>query len=269
MALHPSPSEPVFKRLRIAILLLILFVVAFSQLLAGWRSRDWNDPLYVGIWFVNGDGGATTASYLDSLDADAFEPVERFFTEQGDAYGLELDMPFRIWIAGDLESAPPAPPEDGGWFDVLTWSLRMRWFVTRLHFSYHGPTPDITLFAIYRESGHGGTLDRSTALRKGMIVFANLYAIREMHGSNQMVVAHEMLHTLGAGDKYDLSTGLPLVPHGLADPARTPLYPQPQAELMAGRIALGPAEAATPHSLSQVTIGPATAYEIGWTETPP
>ena len=269
MEFLPSPSEPVFKRLRIAILLLILFVVAFSQLLASWRSRDWNDPLLVGIWLVNGDGGATISAYLDSLESNAYEPVERFFAEQAEAYGLALDKPFRIWIAGDLESAPPAPPEQGGWFDVLTWSLKMRWFVTGLHFAYDGPTPDITLFAIYREGGHGGTLDRSTALRKGMIVFANLYAIREMHGSNQMVIAHELLHTLGASDKYDLATGLPLHPHGLADPDRTPLFPQQQAELMAGRIALGPAEAATPRSLSQVIIGPATAYEIGWTETPP
>ena len=258
-----------FKFLRIAILLYILLFVALGQWLASWRSRDWNDPLDVGIWLVNGDGSAIAGSYLDSLEADAFEPIERFFADEAHAYGLALDQPFRIRIAGDLETTPPVPPEQGGWFDVLVWSLEMRWFVTRLHFSYDGPTPDITLFAIYREGGLGGTLDRSTALRKGMIVFANLYAIREMHGSNQMVVAHEVLHTLGASDKYDLSTGLPLHPHGLADPDRTPVFPQEAAELMAGRIALGPAEAATPHSLSQVTIGPATAHEIGWTGTPP
>ena len=258
-----------FKRLRIAILLYILVFVALGQWLASWRSRDWNDPLYVGIWLVNGDGSATTGSYLDSLDDSVFEAIERFFEEQAQDHGLELDMPFRISIAGNLETAPPAPPEQGGGFDVLAWSLKMRWFVTRLHFSYDGPTPDITLFAIYREGGDGGTLDRSTALRKGMIVIANLYANREMHGSNQMVIAHEVLHTLGATDKYDLATGLPLHPHGLADPDRTPLFPQLEAELMAGRIALGSAEAATPHSLSQVMIGPATAFEIGWTEAPP
>ena len=258
-----------FKRLRIAILLYILLFVALGQWLATWRSRDWSDPLYVGIWLVNGDGSAATGSYLDSLERDAFAEIERFFAEEGRPYGVELDQPFRIWLAGGVEKPPPAPPEQGGWFDVAVWSLKMRWFVTRLHLSHDGPTPDITLFAIYREGGHGGTLDRSTALRKGMIVIANLYATREMHGSNQMVVAHEVLHTLGASDKYDLSTGLPLHPQGFADPDRAPLFPQESAELMAGRIALGPAEAATPHSLRQVTIGPATAYEIGWTEAPP
>jgi hypothetical protein len=269
MAIKPSSSELVFKRLRIAILLYILLFVALGQWLASWRSRNWNDPLHVGIWLVNGDGDATTGGYLDTLEGDSFEAIESFFAEQAEAYGLELDMPFRIELAGELDEAPPAAPEDGGWFDVLAWSLKMRWFVTGLHFGYDGPTPDITLFAIYREGGNGGTLDRSTALRKGMIVVANLYASREMHGSNEMVIAHEVLHTLGAGDKYDLATGLPLHPEGLADPDLTPLFPQRQAELMAGRIALGPAEAATPHSLRQVMIGPATAHEIGWTGTPP
>lgn len=269
MAVRQSSSEPVFKRLRIAILLLILFVVAFGELLAGWRSRDWNDPLLVDIWLVNGDGSATTGDYLDSLDRGAFEDIERFFAAEARAYGIALDTPFRVWLAGKLDEAPPAVPDQGGWLDVLSWSLRMRWFVTRLNFANDGPTPDITVFAIYREGGDGGAIDRSTALRKGMIAIAHLYAIREMHGSNELVIAHEVLHTLGASDKYDLATGLPLYPVGFAEPDRTPTYPQAKAELMAGRIALGPAEAATPHSLRQATIGPATAYEIGWTGTPP
>jgi len=269
MASHPFRGEPVFKFLRIAILLYVLLFVALGQLLASWRSRDWNDSLSVGIWLVNGDGSARTGSYLDSLETGAFAAIERFFAEEGQAYGLELGKPFRIRIAGPLDEAPPAPPDQGGWLGVAAWSLKMRWFVTSLHFRYDGPTPDITLFAIYQEGGQGGTLDRSTALRKGMIVVANLYASGEMHGSNQVVVAHEILHTLGATDKYDLSTGLPLHPLGFADPARAPVYPQAAAELMAGRIALGPTEAVTPASLAEVTIGPATAFEIGWTEAPP
>jgi hypothetical protein len=264
MAFRPSPSEPVFRHLRIAILLLILFAVAFNQLLASWRSRDWNDTLYVGVWLINGDGESATDSYLDSLQTGDFEPLERFFADQGQSYGLDLDKPFLIWLAGKLDEPPPPAPEAGGRFDVLVWSLRMRWFVTRLHFAYDGPTPDITLFAVYRDGANSSTLDRSTALRKGMIAIANLWALREMHGSNQMVMAHEVLHTLGATDKYDPATGLPLQTTGFADPDRSPLYPQARAEVMAGRVPLSPAEAATPHSLREVVIGPETAREIGW-----
>jgi len=261
-------ARPLFKRFRIAILLYILLFVALGQFLTARRSTDWNDTLWVDVYLVNGDAGPATGTYLDTLAPDAFAPVEEFFAEQAKAYGVTLEAPFRVRLAGQLEEAPPPVPEQGSWLSIAAWSLRMRWFVTALHFRSDRPTPDITVFAVYRAGGHGGTLDRSTALRKGMIAIAYLFAQREMHGSNQMIVAHELLHTLGAVDKYDLATTLPLHPTGFAEPERSPLYPQAKAELMAGRIPLGPDRAATPSSLGQVVIGPATALEIGWTEIP-
>ena len=57
-----------------------------------------------------------------------------------------------------------------------------------------------------------------------------------MRGSDDMVIAHELLHTLGATDKYDLRTNQPAHPDGFAEPDREPLYPQSFAELMGGRI---------------------------------
>jgi hypothetical protein len=77
-------------------------------------------------------------------------------------------------------------------------------------------------------------------------------------------MAHEMLHTLGATDKYDLANGLPSWPAGYADPERKPLYPQTQAELMGGRIPIDAHHAEVPGSLSDVIVGAATATEIGW-----
>ena len=257
-----------FKRLRIAILLLILFCVALNELLAGFRSRDWNDPLRVDIHLVNGDGSATTQGFIDGITPEAFSGIERFFAEEAHRYGVGLEQPFRIWLAGELEEPPPVIPPDAGWFDVVAWSLKMRWFVTKLNWANDGPTPDITLFAIYEDGDGGVALDRSTALRKGMIVIAHLFARREMQGSNEAIAAHEILHTLGALDKYDLSTGQPHYPIGFAEPDRSPLYPQTRAELMGGRIPLGPAEAVTPHRLNQVMVGPYTAREIGWTDGP-
>jgi len=34
------------------------------------------------------------------------------------------------------------------------------------------------------------------------------------------VIAHELLYTLNATDKYDLNTGLPIFPNGYAEPER-------------------------------------------------
>ena len=70
------------------------------------------------------------------------------------------------------------------------------------------------------------------------MAIAHLYADDGAHGSNQVVIAHELLHTLGATDKYDRATGQPLVPEGLGDPGQSPRYPQQFGEIMAGRVAV-------------------------------
>jgi hypothetical protein len=92
----------------------------------------------------------------------------------------------------------------------------------------------------------------------------HLFADPQAHGGNQVVIAHELLHTLGASDKYDLATGQPLDPGGLGDPEASPRYPQHVGEIMAGRIATSPREAVIPASLDEMTVGSATAREIGW-----
>ena len=51
---------------------------------------------------------------------------------------------------------------------------------------------------------------------------------------------------------------------GYADPFADPLYPQPAAEIMGGRVALAPEEAAIPASLADVVVGPETAAEVNW-----
>jgi hypothetical protein len=145
----------------------------------------------------------------------------------------------------------------------------MRWLTAKLHWTDDRPTPDITLFLNYHAAAGTATLDRSTALRKAMIALANVYAERQFTGSNAVVIAHELLHTLGASDKYAPATNLPLFPVGYAEPDRHPRHPQRQAELMAGRIPVTPNEAAVPSSLNAVLIGEATAFEIGWVESLP
>jgi hypothetical protein len=252
------------KRIRIAVLLYILLFVAVGDFLTSRRAVSWDDSLWVDVYLL---GSAASQAYIGTLQPDAFEVIETFFAEQGAAYGIDIDSPFRIRVAGQLDRQLPRVPEESGFVSTIIWSLRMRWLVTRLHWNADGPTPDITVFAVYHDNDPNLAIDRSTALQKGMIVVANLYGQRLARGSNQMVIAHELLHTLGATDKYDRATGLPLFPIGFANADRDPLYPQASAELMGGRIPVSATEAAIPNSLSQVVIGPETALEIGWNET--
>jgi hypothetical protein len=263
------PDQPVFKRIRIAILLYILLFVAAGEYLSMRRSTDWDNSLRVNVYLVNGSGTQSVERYIGDLGPDAFASIEHFYQGQARAYGIDLDAPFRIRLAGRLDRPLPPIPDRVNMFSSIVWSLRMRWFVTRLHFSSDLRTPDITLFAVYHDAENGLALDRSTALRKGMIAVANLFAESSADGSNGMVVAHELLHTLGASDKYDPATALPLFPVGVGDPDRRPHYPQSSAEIMAGRVALTADSAVVPRSLAEVVVGPWTADEIGWAEMPP
>jgi hypothetical protein len=101
-------------------------------------------------------------------------------------------------------------------------------------------------------------------LSKGLIALTHLYGHATAAGSNQVVLAHEVLHTLGATDKYDFATGQPVVPEGLGEQDRQPLYPQDFGEIMAGRIATSARDAIVADSLEQMLVGPVTALEIGW-----
>ena len=129
-----------------------------------------------------------------------------------------------------------------------------------------GAAPDIKLFVVYHDPALSPTLEHSVGMQKGLYGVVNVFADRAMIGSNDVITAHELLHTLGASDKYDPRTSQPLNPIGYAEPAKYPLLPQTHAELMGGRIPLSATESETPDSLRQVVIGPLTAAEIRWTE---
>jgi len=254
----------VFKRFRIAFLLYVLLFVAAAQFFAGWRSKDWDEPLWVDVYAVAGDHDETTRRYLDNLEPTEFKDVDPFLAREARRYGLTLEQPFRLRLVGEHRAALPTLSRDAGMLGVLTWSLRMRWLATRLRWQADGPSGDVLVFAVFHAPSAGVALDSSTALEKGLVAVANVFAARDARATNQVVLAHELLHTLGATDKYAPATNIPIFPMGYAAPDALPLLPQTKAELMAGRIPIDERRADIPASLRDVVIGPATALEIGW-----
>ena len=256
-------SSVVLKRLRIAILLYVLLFVAAAQFLTARRSTDWDAPLWVDIYAVAGDDSAATRRFIENLSATEFAAAEAFFAREANRYGVALEQPFKLRMLGEHSGGLPRLDDGAGPFAVLLWSLRMRWLATRLRWRSE-PSGDIVVFAVFHEPTQGVALDRSTALDKGLIAVANLFADREARGTNQIVLAHELLHTLRATDKYSLASNVPSYPDGYAAPDAQPLLPQVKAELMAGRIPLDEQRAEMPRDLGAVVIGAATAREIGW-----
>lgn len=253
-----------FKRLRIAFLLYVLLFVAVGEFLAQRRATDWDNTLWVDVYPVNGDGLSSTQRYLDNLDPNEFTGVEQFFAAQAQRYGLSLPRPFRLEVVAQYREPLPALETPDSALATLWWSLEMRWVAFKLGWRRTGPKPDIVAFAVFHDSAQATVLDRSTALRKGLIAVTNLFASRDARGANQMVLAHELLHTLGATDKYSVESDLPRFPDGFADPHAKPLLPQSKAELMAGRIPIDDHHAEIPDSLRNVVVGRLTAREIGW-----
>jgi hypothetical protein len=254
-----------FKQLRILVLLLILLFVALNTYFDRVYSTDWDTPLRVTVFPINGDGSPVTERYVRTLDGEAFATIDAFFEEQASRYSIGLQQPVRFTLGRQIRELPPLLEPQSGALTGIVWSLRTRYWAWRAP-EHDGPKPDVELFVLYHDPEKSQSLPHSIGLQKGLFGIVNAFAARELEGSNDTVMAHEFLHTLGATDKYALGDNQPIHPIGYAEPAREPLYPQRYAELMGGRIPLSATEARIPASLRQVMVGPATALEIGWTE---
>jgi hypothetical protein len=255
----------ILKLLRIATLAVVLVFVAGVTFQAARSATAWEHPLRVTVYPVAADGSPAAAAWLASLDVGHFAPIEQFFRREAGRYPVDIDQPVAIRVGRALADPPPPPPVDAGALGIAAWSLRLRFWAWRALSDQPGPRPQVRMFALYHDPAVATVLPDSVGLQKGLIGIVHGFAATELAGMNAVVFSHELLHTLGASDKYDRASNLPLWPDGYAEPAREPLHPQPRAELMAGRVAIGPADASLPDSLAEVVIGPATAREIRWT----
>lgn len=252
-----------WKKIRIGILLFILFLVAADTYMTKFRAVSWDETLWVGIYPINVDNDPAIARYIDGLSSKHFQQIATFFAQQASEHGVAIAQPFNVMLAHAVDELPPPPPARGSnVLSIAWWSIKLRyWAFTHDDSDF---SPHIKVFVIYHNYNKEDKLAHSLGLEKGMIGVVHAYAHRELEGKNNLVIAHEMLHTLGASDKYDLDTGEPILPDGYADPNKSPLYPQRYAELMAGKIPVAPERSRMPRSLRAVIVGPKTAQEINW-----
>jgi len=255
-------NTAMFKAVRISVLLFVLFFVAVNSWLVKARSTDWDRNLWVKIYPINADGDAATARYIDGLDVDDFADIEEFMARETARYGKPGDQPVRMELGAPVTEQPPSLDRDPGVLDVMMWSLKMRWWVGSATDDQDRIEPDVSIFVRYHAGERATVLEDSVGIQKGMFGIVNAYSGRRYKATNNVIIAHELLHTLGATDKYELGTGQPMAPDGIGEPDRVPLYPQRIAEIMGGRIALSPDDAVIPQSLRYAVIGPATAAEI-------
>ena len=160
-------------------------------------------PLRVVVYPVNADNSSASAEYISSLEEETFDPVEDFMRDEAERYGLELEDPVIFIQAPEVEQLPPEPPQGGSIFNVMLWSLRLRWWVYKVD-TYDGPAAQVKIFVLYHDPKAFEFLEHSVGIKKGLICIVNAYASWKMRDKDNVIIAHELLHTVGATDKYDL-----------------------------------------------------------------
>lgn len=256
-----------FRHIRIIILTLILIYVASDHYFGVKRTTAWTQPLNVFIYPINGDDSSSSSAMIDSLTVDDFANVNHFLVSQAKYFGLTIDQAVNVHVTHELKKKTPALPQSQSIISAIGWSLRMRWWAWQVSLFHNdgvnGLKPDIRLYVEYYANASERSY-HSVGLQKGRIGIVKNYADRRFLGRNNMILTHELLHTLGAMDKYDMQTLQPVYPIGYAKPYEYPKYPQHLAEIMGGRIPVNQDVAYVPESLALCVIGETTANEIGW-----
>ena len=222
----------------ITILLVLLIAVGGSTWLTKLRTTDWDRELWMAVYSINADGSPATTEYIKDLDEGSFDIIEEYMRHEIQRYGIQMPSPLLVKLRNEVSEKPPQPPATGKPLDAILWSLQLRYWAYRVVQTDNNIPADIKMFIIYHDPKITQRVPHSLGLEKGLIGVVHAFASYDMADENKVIITHEMLHTLGATDKYNPATNQPLYPEGFAHPNVSPLYPQDKAEIMGGRIPL-------------------------------
>lgn len=252
-----------FTLFRIAILLVCLSSVAMINAHQRDSTRSWQQSIDVTIFPINADGEPSTQQYIDKLSDKDFSIINRWGVREAKRYSMPLEKPFNVSMGDSINSLPPPFPGNRNGLSVILWGLKFRYWAWRNTPDDGGGLTRVRMFVMYHKGNDTDALEHSLGLEKGLIGLVHAFSDEEQTHQNNIVIAHELLHTVGAVDKYDVN-GNPIQPVGLAYPNRVPMYPQRAAEIMSGRIPRSELRSEMAQSLKHVVINPFTATEINW-----
>ena len=176
-----------FKKIRIAILLFILFLVGANAYLTHERTTDWDQSLSIVIYPINADDSPFTAEYIARLTNDDFKPIARFMQNEGLRHNLSLIDPVLLDVAPEINTLPPTPPFGANIFAIMWWSLQLRYWAWRIEREQARPSPDVQMFVRYHDPAVTPALAHSVGLQKGLIGVVNAFARVDMTGENTVV----------------------------------------------------------------------------------
>ena len=252
-------------------MLLVLLGSVLAYAARDYRSRRarqaWREPVDVAIVLL--ERGSVDAAALDAFE-QRMPALEEALTREFARYGGAF-APIRLHRFGPVPEpvTPPEPDPEPGVLDAVRISFDLWRYARRndevagvpdaLGEAYDGKVyvvlsaPRSSRRALVEGLGQDG----------GRIAIAHIELSQDSVDFGLFVVAHEAFHLLGADDRYG-PDGNAIIPDGLGDPDRQPLYPQDGAEIMARGRVLAPGREEPPGDLVELRVGAATAREIGW-----
>jgi hypothetical protein len=257
---------------RVGILLFILFTVVLWAIRDTWTRSErlrWDHTLDVAVVLVHVEGTEPVDNAAAAAMVSRANALAARLADEQKRYRPAAAPPFRFSVKGPVEvaTAAPAPGSDSlgdlarqAW-DASRWTEEVdssagvvaAHYDSRIYVMVKKPSSELRA-AVEGHSEQGG--------RRG---FVEVELDASMVDLALIVVAHEMLHTLGATDKYD-AQGRARFPDGFVDPNASPRFPQARAEVMARNRPIGPNEERVPESLEELGVGRMTATEIRWAD---
>ncbi|PVZ72230.1 hypothetical protein [Pelagibaculum spongiae] len=250
------------KWLRISILLVVLVLVAGQQFLGKQRVSSWDEPVWIAIYPLISDD-REAQHFIDTLSIADLKPLERWFAKESERYGMLFQRPIQLHLMPTVNApSPPEAPADRSPWKVAYWSLELRYWAWK-YLDDGFPTHSKIVMKVYPKSieklpGH------STGLEKLKLGIVKIRGNRIELPYLRFLIGHELLHTLGASDKYSYADHSPYYPAAFLEPDKKPLYPQNFAEIMAGVIPKTSKTWQPTNKLSLIKVGDDTAREIGW-----
>jgi hypothetical protein len=229
------------------------------------RARtEWQRPLEVAVALVQ--LGVVDSGALTSLRA-GFPALETRLRDEYHRHGGRLPHPVNFTIFGPVtvDRAPPADP-DGTLLSLAQHAYEQWRWTHAVDVGSNLPARgfDSRIYVLVRPPRDSGRswVEGSSELG-GRVGVARIELSASTVDLALFVVSHELFHTLGASDKYD-ANGRALIPDGLVEAERVPLYPQRYAEVMTRNLVIAAGSERPPDSLAELGVGSLTARELGW-----
>jgi hypothetical protein len=261
----PKKKRSTFFYVRLSILLTILAIVIMYAGADVWRRRarlTWDHTLHVAVVIVYAE--PVDPTLVDALRA-GLPDLESQLARELTRYKPGAPAPFAFRFFGPVKGAPPPPRLQGdGISDLVEHSFVVKRWVRGVDDALHDDLGfyDSRIYVFVRPAATTGVQwlegESEDGGRIG-VVSTELDPIGAPF--SLFAVAHELLHTLGASDKYD-EQGRAVFPGGYVDPEHR--YPQAFAELMARGRPIAEGIEVPVDAISEIAIGAETAREIRW-----